>query len=67
MTTGFDANVRVQDDLFRHVNGGWIAEAKIPAEYGFFGSFMQLRDNALKDLPRDHRGRRKARRRVGRL
>ncbi len=49
-TTGFDAKVRPQDDLFRHVNGGWIAEAKIPAEYGTFGSFMELRDNALKDL-----------------
>ena len=30
--TGFDAKVRPQDDLFRHVNGGWIAEAEIPAE-----------------------------------
>jgi putative endopeptidase len=48
--TGFDAKVRPQDDLFHHVNGGWIAQATIPAEYGFFGSFMQLRDNALKDL-----------------
>ena len=48
--TGFDAKVRPQDDLFRHVNGGWIAEAKIPAEYGFSGTLMELRDNALKDL-----------------
>ena len=48
--SGFDSRVRPQDDLFHHVNGGWIAEAKIPAEYGFFGSFMELRDNALKDL-----------------
>jgi putative endopeptidase len=49
-TTGFDAKVRPQDDLYRHVNGAWVAEAQIPAEYGMFGSFMQLRDNALKDL-----------------
>ena len=48
--SGFDAKARPQDDLFRHVNGGWLAEAKIPAEYGYFGSFMQLRDNALADL-----------------
>src|SRR5262245_24030660 len=41
------AQIRPQDDLYRHVNGAWIAEAKIPAEYGLFGSFMQLRDNAL--------------------
>ncbi len=50
VTTGFDPKVRPQDDLFRHVNGGWIAEAKIPAEYGLFGSFMELRDKALADL-----------------
>ncbi len=48
--SGFDAKVRAQDDLFRHVNGGWIAEAKIPAEYGSFGTFMELRDKALADL-----------------
>src|SRR5215472_13308164 len=48
--TGFDAKVRPQDDLFHHVNGGWVAEAKIPAEYGLFGSFMELRDKALADL-----------------
>ena len=48
--SGFDAKTRAQDDLFRHVNGTWLAEAKIPAEYGYFGSFMQLRDQALTDL-----------------
>ncbi len=47
---GIDARVRPQDDLFRHINGGWIARATIPPEYGQFGSFMLLRDNALKDL-----------------
>ncbi len=47
---GFDTKVRAQDDFFRHVNGAWIARATIPAEYGQFGSFMELRDNALKDL-----------------
>jgi putative endopeptidase len=50
VTSGFDAKVRPQDDLFRHVNGGWIAEAKIPAEYGYFGNLMELRDKALADL-----------------
>jgi putative endopeptidase len=48
--THVDANVRPQDDLFRHVNGGWLAKAEIPAEYGSFGSFMELRDKALADL-----------------
>ncbi len=50
VATGFDAKVRPQDDLFRHVNGGWLAEAKIPAEYGAYGSFMELRDKSLADL-----------------
>jgi putative endopeptidase len=47
---GFDPSVRPQDDLFRYVNGGWLAQAEIPAEYGVFGSFLELRDNALKDI-----------------
>jgi len=36
--------------LFRYVNGGWLAETKIPAEYGLFGSFIELRDKSLKDI-----------------
>jgi putative endopeptidase len=48
--SGFDVKARPQDDLFRHVNGGWLAEVEIPAEYGWFGSFIQLRDKSLHDL-----------------
>jgi putative endopeptidase len=48
--TGFDAKARPQDDLFRHVNGGWLAKAEIPAEYGLFGSFIELRDKSLQDI-----------------
>src|SRR5438132_3615127 len=48
--TGFDAKARPQDDLFRHVNGGWLAEAEIPPEYGWFGSFLELRDKSLRDI-----------------
>ena len=29
---GFDASVRPQDDFFRYVNGGWIAQTEIPAD-----------------------------------
>ena len=29
----FDADVRPQDDLFGHVNGRWLDEAEIPAQY----------------------------------
>ncbi|GAA3613551.1 M13 family metallopeptidase [Microlunatus ginsengisoli] len=42
----FDEAVRVQDDLFRHVNGRWLAETEIPADKPLTGSFMQLRDDA---------------------
>ena len=31
-TAAADPAVRVQDDLFRHVNGGWLRDAEIPAE-----------------------------------
>ncbi len=48
--SGFDVKARPQDDLFRYVNGGWLTEAEIPAEYGWYGSFIELRDKSLRDL-----------------
>ena len=42
----FDDSVRVQDDLFRHVNGRWLADTQIPADKPLTGAFMQLRDDA---------------------
>lgn len=41
-----DVSVRPQDDLFRHVNGGWLATEQIPADRPSTGSFSQLRDQA---------------------
>lgn len=38
------ATVRVQDDLFRHVNGEWLAHAAIPADQSTYGAFQELRD-----------------------
>ena len=43
-TSGYDAQVRVQDDLFRAVNGGWIQSTEIPADKAEYGTFIQLRD-----------------------
>ena len=40
---------RPQDDLFRHVNGPWLATAEIPADRSADGAFYQLRDEAEKD------------------
>ena len=42
----FDRAVRPQDDLFRHVNGTWLATAEIPADRPRFGAFDRLRDAA---------------------
>jgi len=46
----FDPAVRPQDDLFRHVNGKWMAEAQIPPDRPFDGAFFSLRDKAEANL-----------------
>src|SRR5215831_13047172 len=42
----FDPGVRPQDDLFRHVNGRWLARAEIPADRARDGSFQILAEEA---------------------
>ncbi|MCL1870292.1 MAG: M13 family metallopeptidase [Promicromonosporaceae bacterium] len=39
-----DPATRPQDDLYRHVNGAWLATHEIPADRAMDGSFMKLRD-----------------------
>jgi putative endopeptidase len=46
----FDKSVRPQDDLFRHVNGGWLAKTEIPADKASYGSFDMLFDKSQADL-----------------
>lgn len=41
-----DSDVRPQDDLFRHVNGGWLRNTPIPEDRAREGSFSQLADAA---------------------
>ncbi|MDJ0348779.1 M13-type metalloendopeptidase [Cryobacterium sp. PH29-G1] len=43
-----DPEVRPQNDLFRHVNGKWIARSEIPADKARWGSFMMLAEDAEK-------------------
>ncbi|MFE5670254.1 M13 family metallopeptidase [Agromyces sp. NPDC056523] len=43
-----DPDVRPQDDLFRHVNGKWIARTEIPADKARYGSFIVLYEEAEK-------------------
>ena len=45
-TESFDEGVRPQDDLYRHVNGGWFAENPIPEDRARYGTFHQLHEQA---------------------
>src|SRR3954451_14115401 len=47
---GMDPDIRPQDDLFGHVNGRWLETAEIPADKGSWGSFVQLADDAEKQV-----------------
>ena len=44
--TAFDPDIRVQDDLYRHVNGRWLRDAVIPDDKPVTGAFVRLRDQA---------------------
>ncbi|SFT71678.1 M13 family metallopeptidase [Arthrobacter sp. ov118] len=39
-----DASVRPQDDLYQHVNGGWLTSTVIPDDRPLEGTFTALRD-----------------------
>jgi predicted metalloendopeptidase len=46
----FDKNVRPQDDLYRAVNGAWLAKTDIPADRSDYGAFTALMEKAEADL-----------------
>lgn len=45
-----DSSIRPQDDLFRYVNGKWLAETEIPSDQTSTGSFEILRNQAEADV-----------------
>ena len=45
-----DAAVRPQDDLYRHVNGRWIATHEIPADRAMDGAFRMLHDRSEEQV-----------------
>jgi len=45
-TDELDEAIRPQDDLFRHVNGKWIARTEIPSDKARYGSFYVLAEEA---------------------
>ena len=46
----FKAAVRPQDDMYRHVNGGWLDTAQIPSDRAADGAFYYLRDESEKNV-----------------
>ena len=45
-----DAAVRPQDNFYRFVNGGWLANAKIPNDLPAYGSYWTLREDTQGQL-----------------
>ena len=43
-----DSGIRPQDNLFRHVNGRWLARTEIPADRARYGTFQILAEEAEK-------------------
>ena len=43
---GMNLDIRVQDDLFGHVNGTWLETAEIPGDRSSWGPFVMLADAA---------------------
>ena len=46
----FDSSVRPQDDLYRFVNGRWLAITEIPSDRVTYGAFTELTEKAEADL-----------------
>jgi putative endopeptidase len=44
------AEIRPQDDLFRHVNGAWLNRTEIPDDKARWGSFHLIAEQAEKDV-----------------
>jgi putative endopeptidase len=47
---GMDTNIRIQDDLFGHVNGRWLDTAEIPEDRSSWGPFVMLADTAEEQV-----------------
>jgi predicted metalloendopeptidase len=45
-----EANVRPQDDLYRHLNGKWLDTFVIPADKSTYGSFTFIDDQAQQQM-----------------
>jgi putative endopeptidase len=50
LLSGFDRQMRPQDDLFRFTNGQWLRTTEIPADRARFGAFDMLNDQSEQSL-----------------
>lgn len=50
ISAGLDTGVRPQDDLYRYVNGTWLAKAEIPADQSSTGGFIDLHLQSERDV-----------------
>ena len=48
--SGLSSEIRPQDDFFRYVNGAWLDSADIPADQTSAGSFIDLRNQAERQV-----------------
>lgn len=46
----FDTEVRIQDDLYRYVNGSWLQTMEIPSDKSNYGAFTALADISQKRI-----------------
>jgi predicted metalloendopeptidase len=46
----FDTSVHPQDDLYRAIDGTWLAKTEIPADKSNYGSFTKLDDDAKEQI-----------------
>ncbi|MEV0247018.1 M13 family metallopeptidase [Nocardia sp. NPDC050712] len=48
--TGSDSRIEPRDDLYRYVNGKWLAEYRLPPDKVSFGTFAEVSDRTEKQL-----------------
>jgi putative endopeptidase len=46
----FDRGVTPRDDLYRYVNGGWLARTAVPGDRVSYGAFSEISDRTERDL-----------------
>ena len=48
--SGFNKDVRIQDDFFEHANGKWVADTEMPSDKARWGAFDMLAEKSQEDV-----------------